>query len=325
MRCLALAQAWQDRGGRAVFAMGEATASIRARLKSEEIAIIHIACAAGTREEADETAKLSVHEPATCVVVDGYRFDAEYQRALVDAGLKILFVDDNSHCDYYSANLVLNQNVHAKEGMYRRRASNVKLLLGLKYALLRREYARAREWQRQIPAVARKLLVTMGGSDAENFSLQVLKAIPFVAIEGMNARLIIGGSSPHRACLQENASRIGGYVELLNDVRNMAEVIAWADVAIAAAGSVSWEVCVLGLPSLLIPVADNQIGSATELERCGAARILQPDVATQQIADNLRELMLSAAGRRALSENARALLDGDGSQRVVDAILSSRD
>ena len=156
-----------------------------------------------------------------------------------------------------------------------------------------------------------------------NLSLRVLDAIPHVALEGVKVRIAVGGSNPHRALLEEGALRTDGCVELLHDVQNMAELIAWADVGLAAAGSVSWEICVLGLPSILIPVAENQLAAANNLMQRGAALTIQPDCTAQQIADAIRELMLSEASRTAISQNARALLDMDGSRRVVAAILSS--
>jgi UDP-2,4-diacetamido-2,4,6-trideoxy-beta-L-altropyranose hydrolase len=278
---------------------------------------------AGTLEDSGQTARVAEHYQAKWVVVDGYQFGADYQEHLISSGLKVLFVDDNGQCDHYSADLVLNQNPYADEAMYGKRDLAVKLLLGLRYALLRREYKPLRG--RHIPRVARNLLVTMGGSDALNYTKRVLQALPFVAIEGMIARVVIGGSSPHRASLEESASHIGGCVELLNDVGNMAEVITWADIGVAAAGTVSWEICVLGLPALLIPVADNQCAAAADLERRGAARILQPDCGIRQISESIRDLMLSSSAREMLSKSARSLLDTGGSERVVAAILSKTD
>ena len=109
--------------------------------------------------------------------MDGYRFDSEYQRNLKNAGLKLLFVDDLGQCEHYFADLVLDQNVHASEKMYQRREPYTRLLLGSGYAMLRREFQAMREWRREIPAVGRTLLITMGGSDPDNFTLRLIKAL----------------------------------------------------------------------------------------------------------------------------------------------------
>jgi UDP-2,4-diacetamido-2,4,6-trideoxy-beta-L-altropyranose hydrolase len=323
MRCLALAQAWQDAGGHAVFAVAETTPAINERLRREGYETVGLAVAPGTHEDSDQTARLAADRLAKWVVVDGYRFGADFQRALVASGLKVLFIDDNANCKYYAADLLLNQNVYAEAADYRNRAPATKLLMGLRYALLRREFTQLRSWERQIPTIARNLLVTMGGSDPTNLTPRVLQALEQIDIEHMNVRIAIGGSNPHRASLEKSASQISGCVELLNDVQNMAELIASADVGVAAAGTVSWEICALGLPSLLVPVADNQMRAAEELGRLGAALILRPTFGLTEIASTLRELMQSASSREKISARARALLDLDGPGRVVAEILAS--
>ena len=44
-------------------------------------------------------------------MVDGYDFGSKYQADLKSQGLKVLFIDDNGHADYYPADLVLSQNI----------------------------------------------------------------------------------------------------------------------------------------------------------------------------------------------------------------------
>jgi spore coat polysaccharide biosynthesis predicted glycosyltransferase SpsG len=193
----------------------------------------------------------------------------------------------------------------------------------LRYALLRREFTQLRSWKRQIPTIARNLLVTMGGSDPTNLTSRVLQALQQIDIEHINVRIAIGGSNPHRASLERSASQMSGCVELLNDVQNMAELIASADVGVAAAGTVSWEICALGLPSLLVPVADNQMRAAEELGRLGAALIISPNFGLTEIESTLRDLMQSASSREKISARGRALLDLDGPGRVVAEILAS--
>ena len=308
MRCLALAQAWQDAGGHAVFALAETTPATNDRLRREGYETVGLAVAPGTHEDSDQTARLAADRLAKWVVVDGYRFGADFQRALVASGLKVLFIDDNANCKYYAADLLLNQNVYAEAADSRNRAPATKLLMGLRYALLRREFTQLRSWKRQIPAkFSPNLLVTMGGSDPTNLTPRVLQALEQIDIEHMNVRIAIGGSNPHRASLEKSATQISGCVELLNDVQNMAELIASADVGVAAAGTVSWEIYSPGLPSLLVPVADNQMRAAEELGRLGAALILRPTFGLTEIASTLRELMQSASSQENLGARESAI------------------
>src|SRR5579871_3481447 len=108
MRCLALAQSWQDAGGRAVFVMAETTAAIQERLHAESCETIVLASPAEESVDARETIASAQRLDANWVVVDGYRFNAEYQRLLKAAGCRVLFLDDFGHAKQYAADVVLN-------------------------------------------------------------------------------------------------------------------------------------------------------------------------------------------------------------------------
>ncbi len=150
MRCLALAQAWQDAGGDVGFVMAESTSSIEGRLAGETCPVESISAVAGSQDDASRTIVLARERQAEWIVVDGYQFGADYQRALKDAGLRVLFLDDYGHARRYSADLVLNQNVCASTAIYGDREAQTRLLLGPRYSLLRREFAAWRNWNREI-------------------------------------------------------------------------------------------------------------------------------------------------------------------------------
>src|SRR5206468_95107 len=162
MRCLALAQAWQDRGGECVFAMTEPIPGIKARLCAEGFEVIPLTVMPGRSEDAAQLAELARFRDASWVVVDGYEFRAEYHRALKSAAVRLLVIDDSGHAGSYCSDLVLDQNAGTRESLYDRRAPYTELLLGSRYAMLRREFRRWPEWKREIPPIARKILIAMG-------------------------------------------------------------------------------------------------------------------------------------------------------------------
>jgi UDP-2,4-diacetamido-2,4,6-trideoxy-beta-L-altropyranose hydrolase len=318
MRCLALAQAWQDAGGKATFAMAERTLAIEARLESESCEIVSMNSGCGSPEDAIEAAALARRRRAEWIVVDGYRFSADYQRALKHAGFKLLFIDDYVHAQRYCGDFVLNQNVHATEAMYSARAAYTRLLLGPRYCMLRREFAPWRGWKREIVRVGRKVLVTMGGSDSENLTCRMIDALAMVKSEGMEATVVVGGSNPHYAELKKAAVVSGKRIRVLKDVSNLPKLMSASDVAISAAGSTCWELCLLGVPSLLIDVAENQTGIAKELAKRGCAiHAGDGSVAAHKIARQLEDLLQSREQRQLLAERCRGLVDGRGAERVV--------
>jgi len=87
MRCLALAQAWCDAGGHAIFAMSEATPAVEQRLRIEPFEVVRMAVPVGSAADAEGTANLAHSRGASWVVVDGYEFGAEYQADLKSLSL----------------------------------------------------------------------------------------------------------------------------------------------------------------------------------------------------------------------------------------------
>jgi len=319
MRCLALAQAWQDSGGRAIFAMGMEAPALKDRLTSEGMEVVHLLAEPGCPEDAEMTADLAQKMGSDWVVVDGYHFGSNYQRIIKESGLRLLFIDDNGRADHYYADIVLNQNLHANEYLYRKREPYTKLLLGTEYVLLRREFWPWRGWKRKIPEVAHKVLVTLGGSDPDNVTLKVIQALQ--QIEQLETVVVIGGSNLHYEELS-SALESNGSTDLKKDVKNMPELFAWADLAISSAGTTTWELAFMGLPSLLLILAENQVKVAEQLESVGIAMNLglhdllrAPDVIRE-----VTPLLFDVDLRASMAELGRRAVDGFGVGRILNAL-----
>jgi len=190
-------------------------------------------------------------------VLDGYHFDGVYQRQVKEAGNRLLVIDDMAHLKHYYADIVLNQNLHAEQLRYACELDTC-LLLGTRYVLLRREFLAWKERQREIPEVARRVLVTLGGGDPENNTLKVIQALREVGIPGLEATVVIGASNPHASVLEQAAKQSCIPIRMVRDTKNMPEIMAWADVAVSGGGSTAWELLFMGVPSLLLVVAENQ-------------------------------------------------------------------
>ncbi len=316
MRCLALAQAWVDAGGSATFAVADATPSVEARLRIERVKVVRLAVAAGSAEDASQTAELARAENCDWVVVDGYQFSSEYQSGLRRARIKVLFIDDNGEAAPYSADLVLNQNLHASEDLYRNREPHTRLLLGPRYILLRREFSFWRKRNFEIAQRAQRILVTMGGSDPENVTEQVLEVL--LAEPDLELTVVVGGSNPHLASLEALAEKAKRPLRLLRDVSDMPSLMVWADLAVAGAGTTSWEMCMMGLPAALCVLAVNQEKIASELARLGVAVNLDYVCRTprRRTEGLLREVVRSEEMRTRMSARGRELVDGRGVERV---------
>jgi UDP-2,4-diacetamido-2,4,6-trideoxy-beta-L-altropyranose hydrolase len=320
MRCLALAQAWQNLEGNAIFAVATDIGKLQTRLETEGIIIHQLSVTSGSIEDGEAVIALAQKLGVSWVVVDGYQFGGNYQQQLKAAGLNLLFVDDYGHAEHYSADLVLNQNLGANENLYPHRENDTQLLLGTQYALLRREFWQWRNWKREIPPTAGKVLVTLGGADPDNVTLKVMQALSAIETEGLEVVVIVGGSNPHYEQLQQVAQASPVSMTLKQNVTNMSEWMAWADIAVAAGGSTNWELAFMGLPSVIITVAENQSAIAQQLGKMGITISLgwHQQLTVHQLTTAVSELLSAQKQRQQMSEKGRQLVDGLGSQRVIE-------
>lgn len=322
MRCLALAQGWRRTGGQALFVCADITPALEARINTEGFDVRRIPASAGSPEDAQQT----IQQARACqpvagstqspwIAADGYQFEAVYQRAIKEAGLRLLLVDDYGHCNHYCADIVLNQNLSARPEWYQHREPHTRLLLGTRYVLLRDQFRAYRDWQRDIAPVARKVLVTLGGADPDNVTGKVIEALRGLDVE---AKIVVGGSNPNLEKLKAETGNLKS-CELLVNSNDMPALMAWADMAIAAGGTTSWELAFMGLPSLVLVLADNQRDIATALDREGISINLgwHPDVQAAKLAETLRTLLVDAERRATMSQRGRQLVDGCGVARVV--------
>ena len=325
MRCLALAQAWMDRGGEVTFIASELPESLARRLTSEGIEIVRLSALPGSAEDARQTAEHARERGAEWVVVDGYRFNYEFQRKLRDRGCKVLLVDDYGQAGACCAEVILDQNLQTDETFYQPREPNTRTLLGTRYALLRREFSRG-GGRRDVAAVGRKVLVTLGGSDPDNFSLRVLEGLQQVRVKGLELTVVVGSTNPHVESLGSAVSRFGNAGRMLFDVPDMTESMAWADMAVIAAGGTLWELLCRGCPVLSYARNSVQARVISELGRQGIVR----DMGTvdlfsaEGLAPAIETLAESPDERRRMSLAGQTLVDGGGARQVCRALLTNQ-
>jgi len=321
MRCLALTQAWNDAGGQVIFITACQVDGLLQRLRDEEFDIKLLSSTYPDTADWNFTRDILAGHPDTWVVLDGYHFDGVYQRRVREAGHRLLVIDDMNHLNHYYADIVLNQNLHAEKLRYACEPCT-RLLLGTRFLLLRREFLAWKEWAREIPEAARRVLVTLGGGDPDNHTLKLIHALQEVGTPDLEGVVVIGAGNPNASVLEKAAKQSHIPIRLVRDAKDMPELMARADVAISAGGSTAWELAYMGLPNLVLVLAENQREIAEELQVWGLGINLgQPaSVTEREIGNVLTKLILDTARRKEMSERGRQIVDGCGAARVA-AIL----
>lgn len=229
---------------------------------------------------------------------------------------RLMVIDDladREHC----CDLLLDQTYGRRKSDYAGLVPETAIvLLGAEYALLRPEFVKWRQFslQRRAKPQFKKLLVNLGGVDQHNKTADVLVQMAKCNLSAaVDVVVVMGSTSPHLAAVRQLALTLPFRTEVLSNVSNMAELMANADLAMGAAGATSWERCCLGLPSILLVLADNQKMIAEVLH---SAQIIEKlaDDAMSELCIKIDKISNALAR---YSENAAKVTDGMGTTRVV--------
>jgi UDP-2,4-diacetamido-2,4,6-trideoxy-beta-L-altropyranose hydrolase len=319
MRSLALARRWIAGGGTVTLLGRIDSERLRQRVADAGVILLPLEAPFEGANDLKQTIatleKLGAGEPAWAVV-DGYGFDARYHSAIRNHGFPLLVIDDLADRPCYHADIVLNQNLGAERLAYRGDA-DTRWLLGVRYALLQPEFDRWSDREPETRALARRVLVTVGGADPHRATDLILQALNGVAIDGLDITVVAGpvarGSAEDIAVASRHACRV------VDNVCDMASLMASMDLAVTGGGSTCWEVACVGLPAIVLELSDNQKPSARALAAAGAvedAGVVQAQK-PMALAARIEALCVDAGRRRAMTEAGRRLVDGKGSARVV--------
>lgn len=255
------------------------------------------------------------------LVVDHYALDARWEEALRTKAKNIMVIDDLADRPH-ACDLLLDQNLGRNDADYcGLLKGKTKTLIGPQYALLRPEFAALRaqsQIRRKINPQVRSLLITMGGVDKDNVTGQVLAALKNCNLPpDLRLLVVMGSHAPWLAQVQAEARQMPWQTEVLVGVGNMAELMAESDLAIGAAGSTSWERCCLGLPTIQVALAQNQVAIAQALSQAGAAVMLQVQLIEQTL-PSLISTVATAEKLYKLSQSASVITEGNGALIVCD-------
>ena len=197
-------------------------------------------------------------------------------------------------------------------------------LTGPHYALLRPEFAAARPAALAARATrsgpAQHVMVVMGGTDAPDATGWVIGQLAQMNLPSeMTVTAVLGPTAPHLDAVRDALTTLSCKSDLLVGTDRMADLMAGSDLAIGAAGSTSWERCALGLPTVIVVIANNQISGATALVASGAAQQVALH-ADSTLSATVVPLLAGGADRTQMSQAAAALCDGDGAFRVVNGL-----
>lgn len=253
------------------------------------------------------------------LVVDHYALDYRFEQKLRPFAKQIFVIDDLADRQH-ECDLLLDQNYiqDLQQRYVGLVPSKCRLLLGPRYALLRPEFLVESQKLRERDGHIRRIFIFFGGSDPDNMTGKALEAIKKLDRPDIEVDVVIGSSQPYKEDIKERASQLP-QMNCYDYVQNMAKLMAMADLAIGAGGTTTWERCCLGLPTLIVTLADNQIPIARGVDSIQAGRYLgtTQEVSVKLLVQELRHLLTNSCKLLDLSQKGLQLVDGYGTFRVT--------
>lgn len=253
------------------------------------------------------------------LIVDHYALDHCWQRIVSSYYKKLMVIDDLGD-RVHIADFLLDQNYGATPEKYQGKVpASCKLLTGTKFALLRPEFSRWRQYslsRRHGNSSIDSILVTLGGADPNDYTTQILKQLSATDLQSKTKiTVVMGATAPHLASVKHQASVMPVDTEVVTDVSNMAELMSQADLAIGAAGATTWERCCLGLPTIQLVIAENQRQLAENLANDNIIKLLKDIDGLPDLLKIVKSWMKQTAG------NIHSVTDGLGANKVVEEMI----
>jgi UDP-2,4-diacetamido-2,4,6-trideoxy-beta-L-altropyranose hydrolase len=260
-------------------------------------------------------------------VVDHYGLDSVWERELAGRCTGIFAIDDLASRQH-ACNLLLDQNYY--RDMQQRYGGLVpqdcRLFLGPEYVLFRPEFAAAKAALRPRDGRVRTILVTFGSNDPDGETIKALSALRTLELADVATDVVVGGSNPRRHEVRA-LCRDMPHCRYHEQVDYMARLILKADLCLGAGGATNWERCALGLPTLTIVTAPNQLRTTVDTAAKGALIFLgrSENVQRDDIACAVESVMADPTRMRELSARAMDLVPAvDGASRIARALTDFR-
>ena len=346
MRCLTLADALQSAGADCRFICrnhpGHLIAQIRRRgftvsvLLNEMETVISDNLDAATQSNYTawlgvdwatdaEQSKVGAGETAVdWLIVDHYALDARWEQTLRPMCRKLMVIDDLADRPH-DCDLLLDQNLGRDAEDYRPLVPAIcTILAGPQYSLLRPEFAALREESllRRVAPQLRHLLIALGGVDQADATSTVLESLKNCDLPlDLHITVVMGAHAPWLDRVQALAKQMPRPTAVKTNVSEMARLMTDSDLAIGAAGGTSWERCCLGLPTVIVVVADNQRAGARALEQMGCAKLIESVSDVSGHLPSMLNLMRTTTSLQQFSQRSCQVTDGCGASRVRDFLV----
>ncbi|WP_088013976.1 UDP-2,4-diacetamido-2,4,6-trideoxy-beta-L-altropyranose hydrolase [Gottfriedia acidiceleris] len=259
-----------------------------------------------------QTVKIMMSDPSSsCLIIDHYSIDSKWENLFYRmTGKEIIVIDDLANRSHF-CHIILDQNISNRKDRYDDLIpkSCVKFL-GLPYVILREEFMNEKINLRKRSGNIRRILVFFGGSDPTSETLKTIQVLKNRVYSDIHIDIVVGDSNKNNETIRSFCSEVPNFY-FHCQINNISELMGLADLSIGAGGTTTWERCYLGLPTLTIATADNQIEIINLVNEKGAICHLgeSSKVTAAKIEQELNMLIKNPLKVAKMSQTALDLMD----------------
>jgi len=315
MRCLSVAHAFADKGRKALFVTADHRGDKLIKQQGFDTVCLDSDWKNIENEKVDKIVK--EYKPDLLLVDSYYTTKAYFDR--LSQIVRIAYFDDlNTNC--WSVDYLINYNIFADSYDYSPYyATRTKLLLNPQYAPLRNEFKNCPN--HKVVAVS-DILVSAGGADPECITEKIMSCI-CPEMEGIRFHFVVGALNPGLEKIKKLAEKKENVLLHINE-KHMSDLMKSCDIAISAAGTTLYELCATGIPTIIYTLADNQLVAAEQFSKQGimlsAGDCRRDGEFIDRMETQLRSMVEDLGLRKELSSKMQALVDGEGANRIAEAL-----
>ncbi len=326
MRCLSIAQALRDSGAEARFVAADHRCEPIITQKGFECIVLNT-------DYSDMESEFSAFERVIeelkpeIIVIDSYYVTENYLKS-IGKQAKTVYIDDVL-AFAYPVDILINYNVFSSQTdydeLYKRAEEKPRFVLGTDYVPLRKEFS---DCAYRKPERVKNILVSTGGADTRHIAVKLLEYLNDnpEKLSDYCLKFIVGSVNRDIERIKELSDNLPN-IELMIDVKNMKELMCGCDLAVSAAGSTLYELCVCSVPTITYVIADNQLQAARAFEQKGlmvnVGDLRDKENVGEVLYNSIKELIDSGKKRESMVKSAYELINKDGSNKIANIIKNN--
>jgi len=344
IRCLSLAKALREQGADCQFICRAHPGHLINRIVNEGFTVVSLPfeaswqlkqddpimmdyaswLGANWQEDASQSINALADSKPHWLIVDHYAIDVRWEQTLRSFCEKIMVIDDLANRKH-NCDLLLDQNLFQNhENRYFGKLNvDCNKLFGPQYALLHPEYAKLHVQVKPRKWPIKNFLIYFGGVDHCNLTGLALYSLIRGDFYADNVDVVISKNSPHYCFMKKLVNNVDK-VMLYSDLPSLAPLMMKADLAIGAGGATSWERLSLGLPAIVVTLAENQRSVTEELNQLGLVEWAgeSSSINIENIMSSLDKIITRGVDIENWSRRCMEVCEGNGTELVIDAIKS---